>query len=81
MLEFDLPKNGLIVIGDLHGDMYSLLKILLKNGFPPRRKYLFLGFLNFQRFLIFLKELIRTHLLNVVNLTNITASSGKFREY
>uniref|UniRef100_A0A0R3RFW7 Serine/threonine-protein phosphatase n=1 Tax=Elaeophora elaphi TaxID=1147741 RepID=A0A0R3RFW7_9BILA len=43
MLEFDLPKNGLVVVGDLHGDLYCLLKILLKNGFPPDTSYLFLG--------------------------------------
>ncbi|VIO95823.1 Serine/threonine protein phosphatase PP2A-1 catalytic subunit, putative [Brugia malayi] len=43
MLQFDLPKNGLIVVGDLHGDLYCLLNILLKNGFPPNTKYLFLG--------------------------------------
>ncbi|EFO19643.1 hypothetical protein LOAG_08847 [Loa loa] len=43
MLQFDLPKNGLIVVGDLHGDLYCLLNILLKKGFPPSTKYLFLG--------------------------------------
>uniref|UniRef100_A0A915PR23 Serine/threonine-protein phosphatase n=1 Tax=Setaria digitata TaxID=48799 RepID=A0A915PR23_9BILA len=43
MLEFDLPKNGLIVVGDLHGDLYSLLNIILKYGLPPNTNYLFLG--------------------------------------
>ncbi|CAG9540824.1 unnamed protein product [Cercopithifilaria johnstoni] len=43
MLEFNLPRSGLVVVGDLHGDLYCLLNILLKNGFPPNTKYLFLG--------------------------------------
>ncbi|OZC04999.1 Ser/Thr phosphatase family protein [Onchocerca flexuosa] len=43
MLQFDLPKKGLVVVGDLHGDLYCLLNILLKNGFPPNANYLFLG--------------------------------------
>ncbi|KAM3721731.1 Serine/threonine-protein phosphatase PP1-delta [Dirofilaria immitis] len=43
MLQFDLPKNGLVVVGDLHGDLYCLLNIVLKNGFPPNTNYLFLG--------------------------------------
>ncbi|VDK81914.1 unnamed protein product [Litomosoides sigmodontis] len=43
MLQFNLPKNGLVVVGDLHGDLYCLLNILLKNGLPPNTKYIFLG--------------------------------------
>ncbi|VBB33798.1 unnamed protein product [Acanthocheilonema viteae] len=43
MLQFNLSKSGLVVVGDLHGDLYCLLNILSKNGFPPNTKYLFLG--------------------------------------
>ncbi|VDN05937.1 unnamed protein product [Thelazia callipaeda] len=43
MLEFDLPENGMIVVGDLHGDLNCLFSILLENGFPPASSYLFLG--------------------------------------
>ncbi|VDK40281.1 unnamed protein product [Gongylonema pulchrum] len=43
MLELELPTNGLIVVGDLHGDINSMLRILLTNGFPPQTNYLFLG--------------------------------------
>ena len=38
----DLPHTFAIV-GDLHGHILDLLRILKNNGFPPERNYLFLG--------------------------------------
>ncbi|EAY04518.1 Ser/Thr protein phosphatase, putative [Trichomonas vaginalis G3] len=35
------PK--VIIIGDLHGNLHDLLRILIKNGLPPETNYLFLG--------------------------------------
>jgi protein phosphatase len=32
-----------IVVGDLHGDIDSLLRIFERGGYPPKRSYLFLG--------------------------------------
>ncbi|VBB34310.1 unnamed protein product [Acanthocheilonema viteae] len=43
LLQFPLPENGLVVIGDLHGDAFCLLKALEFYGFPPDVTYLFLG--------------------------------------
>lgn len=65
MLQFNLPKNGLVVVGDLHGDLYCLLNILLRNGFPPKTKYLFLGLFSSQ----FLKILKFFANFNVSNST------------
>ena len=39
----DLINGPLIVVGDLHGSLFDLIRIFQKNGFPPDNKYLFLG--------------------------------------
>lgn len=36
-------SQELIVVGDLHGHLYDLLRILRNHGLPPERNYLFLG--------------------------------------
>lgn len=38
----DIQKE-VIVVGDLHGHLMDLFRILKKFGFPPKRSYLFLG--------------------------------------
>ncbi|VDO37467.1 unnamed protein product [Brugia timori] len=43
LLQFPLPENGLVIIGDLHGDAFCLLKAFEFYGFPPNITYLFLG--------------------------------------
>lgn len=30
-------------MGDLHGDVHTLIRILKHNGMPPKARYLFLG--------------------------------------
>lgn len=40
VLDIYLP---VVVIGDLHGHIYDLYRILNKLGLPPKRNYLFLG--------------------------------------
>lgn len=40
MLEVESPCT---VIGDLHGHILDLFRILTSHGYPPRRKYVFLG--------------------------------------
>lgn len=35
--------NAIIVIGDIHGHILDLLRILRKFGYPPKQSYLFLG--------------------------------------
>ncbi|OHT11556.1 Serine/threonine-protein phosphatase PP1 isozyme 8 [Tritrichomonas foetus] len=32
-----------VVVGDIHGDIDTLIRIFEKNGYPPSQKYLFLG--------------------------------------
>ena len=36
-------KAPILVIGDIHGHIFDLFRILQKYGLPPERKYLFLG--------------------------------------
>ncbi|VDN05936.1 unnamed protein product [Thelazia callipaeda] len=43
LLQFPLPENGLVIIGDLHGDAFCLMKAFEFYGFPPNITYLFLG--------------------------------------
>lgn len=43
LLQFPLPDHGLVVIGDIHGDAFCLLKAFKFYGFPPDTSYLFLG--------------------------------------
>ena len=40
MLEIESPCT---VVGDLHGHILDLFRILISHGYPPRRKYVFLG--------------------------------------
>ena len=35
--------GNFVVVGDIHGDMDSLLHIFLKEGYPPQKSYIFLG--------------------------------------
>lgn len=37
-----VPRD-IIIVGDLHGNLHDLLRILVKNGLPPETNYLFLG--------------------------------------
>ena len=34
---------GLVVVGDIHGNLIDLFRIMNTNGYPPMTKYLFLG--------------------------------------
>jgi len=36
-------ENGVIVVGDLNGNIINLLQILALHGIPPQQRYLFLG--------------------------------------
>lgn len=36
-------QSPCIVLGDIHGQLIDLLRILHFNGFPPEKKYIFLG--------------------------------------
>ncbi|EAY21798.1 Ser/Thr protein phosphatase, putative [Trichomonas vaginalis G3] len=36
-------NTNVIVVGDLHGNLHDLVRILIKNGLPPKKNYLFLG--------------------------------------
>lgn len=36
-------KRKFVIVGDIHGDLYSLIRIFEKMGYPPETKYLFLG--------------------------------------
>ena len=36
-------EGPICIIGDLHGSLHDLLRILKANGYPPETKYLFLG--------------------------------------
>ena len=40
LLELD---SDIVVVGDLHGNFDSLLRIFENNGYPPAKRYLFLG--------------------------------------
>ena len=40
LLELDA---NIVVVGDIHGNLVDLIRILLINGLPPATKYLFLG--------------------------------------
>lgn len=62
LLEFELPKNGLIVVGDLHGNLYVLLKVFEKYGLPPMTNYIFLGKVNAAIRLIYLKNSLKPSL-------------------
>ncbi|KAH0792762.1 Ser/Thr protein phosphatase [Histomonas meleagridis] len=39
----EIECNNIIVVGDIHGHILDLFRILSKFGFPPQQKYLFLG--------------------------------------
>ncbi|KAH0791490.1 Ser/Thr protein phosphatase [Histomonas meleagridis] len=39
----ELKCDDIIIIGDIHGHILDLFRILAKFGFPPQQKYLFLG--------------------------------------
>uniref|UniRef100_A0A915Q5A1 Serine/threonine specific protein phosphatases domain-containing protein n=1 Tax=Setaria digitata TaxID=48799 RepID=A0A915Q5A1_9BILA len=43
LLEFSLAQDGLIVVGNLHGSIHSLLRTFQIHGLPPIKRYLFLG--------------------------------------
>ena len=32
-----------VIVGDLHGNFYDMLRIFAQNGFPPNSRYIFLG--------------------------------------
>jgi len=36
-------KGNFVIVGDLHGDLQTLIRIFGKNGYPPKTSYLFLG--------------------------------------
>ena len=36
-------KGNVVIVGDLHGNLHDLIRILNVNGFPPQTQYLFLG--------------------------------------
>ena len=36
-------EPGVVVVGDIHGNIYDLLRIMNNNGYPPKTRYLFLG--------------------------------------
>ncbi|OHT06485.1 Ser/Thr protein phosphatase [Tritrichomonas foetus] len=38
-----LIDNDLVIVGDIYGNLHNLLHILMKFGFPPSTRYLFLG--------------------------------------
>lgn len=42
---------GIIIVGDLHGNLLNLLQIFATHGLPPLQKYIFLGnYVNFGQF-------------------------------
>lgn len=44
-------KPGIVVIGDLHGNLFNLLHVFSQHGLPPEQNYLFLGnIVNFGEF-------------------------------
>lgn len=43
LLEFALPESGLVIVGNLDGEISDLLTVMRTLGFPPQRHYLFLG--------------------------------------
>ena len=36
-------KGDIVIVGDIHGNFHDLMRILIKNGLPPKTRYLFLG--------------------------------------
>ena len=36
-------ESNLVVVGDIHGNIFDLFRIFSKNGYPPNMRYLFLG--------------------------------------
>lgn len=36
-------NDNVVVVGDIHGNLHDLLRILKKCGMPPQQKYVFLG--------------------------------------
>ena len=36
-------SGDFVVVGDIHGNFYDLIGIFAKNGYPPMKKYIFLG--------------------------------------
>uniref|UniRef100_A0A914ZEC1 protein-serine/threonine phosphatase n=1 Tax=Parascaris univalens TaxID=6257 RepID=A0A914ZEC1_PARUN len=43
LLEFALPESGLVIVGNLDGEISDLLTVMRTLGFPPQKHYLFLG--------------------------------------
>lgn len=42
--DFCIMLNGKwVIVGDIHGDIYTLIRIFCKMGYPPETHYLFLG--------------------------------------
>lgn len=35
--------GNFVIVGDLHGNLHDLLRIFATNGYPPERRYIFLG--------------------------------------
>ncbi|OHS92938.1 Ser/Thr protein phosphatase [Tritrichomonas foetus] len=43
VLDINTFKDPIVVVGDIHGNITSLLKIFQLKGYPPKTSYLFLG--------------------------------------
>lgn len=71
--------NNVIVVGDLHGNIFNLFKIFTQNGYPPGTSYLFLGnYIDFGEFSLelatFLLSLMICYPYNVFLLRGINES-------